>query len=684
MRIFTSPLLVWSFWLSCVVTASAAPAQVWRMVSPSLPVDRLNAVTHGNGKFVAVGDAGLVMTSSNGVVWKESRVENSIRWRTVLAAAGRFIIAGDSGKIYWSDDAEVWTPAEAPALPNHSVTAIEFGDGEDLGGGLFVAMASITSSLAPPFKTVSLLSSNGIHWVTNSIGGDYMRESGYSKIVFANGRFVAAQNYASSSSSRPIVSVNGTNWSYASGAGNGSLTYGNGIFVAAKLHQDTGSGLKLFSATSVDGVVWLPVINFSGASNPVYDACFGGGKFVAVSQLGTADVSEDGTNWVTHQAGIDGALRGVTFADGLYVAVGDGGSIFTSVDAIEWKRQGAGTSRNLIGAGPYNENGFVAVGNGGSIIWSPDGVIWNATNSPTTNALQSFIQRNGRLICVGQEGTILEGPEPGSLDVMSSGTALSLRDIAYGVNKYVVVGQSGALLTSENGRDWLVGNSGVTNNLSALAFGGGRFVAVGETGLVVSSTDGVIWVVQSSGTTRSFSDIVYGRGIFVAAAPRQSPGSGTYVMVSTDGVTWETSDAFISLVSSSVSYGSGYFVLPYSSGAFWVSSNGKYWESVNTIGSAPFLQSALVYNNGVFVTAGRMGMVFQSEPVIRLEVLSESPVSLGVEGPKNRSYRIESRDELLESGPWDEVGVISSAPNSLIDPRVPPATGRYYRAVMLP
>lgn len=669
--------------LTGVLSVAGAPAEVWRMVSPSLPIDRLNAVAHGNGKFVAVGDAGLVMTSSDGVDWAESRVESPVRWRAVLFAEGRFIIAGDSGRISWSDDGEVWAPAELPSLPNHSVTAMAFGEGENLGGGLFVAMASNTSSLAPPVKTVSLLSTNGIHWVTNSVGGDYTRDPGFSDIVFASGRFVATQNMVGSgASSRPVVSTNGTNWLSGSVAGRGALTFGNGVFVAAQFHQNTGGGVKLISGASLDGVSW-PVINLSGASNPVYDVCFGGGRFVAVSQLGTADVSVDGTNWVTHQVGIDGALRGVIFAEELYVAVGDAGSIFISDDAVVWQRQGAGTSRDLLGAGAFDD-GFVAVGNGGAILWSADGVDWAATNSPTTNALQAVVQSDGKLFCVGRGGTILEGVHPAALSLVNSGTDGALQDIARGANRFVVVGESGVVLTSEEGRDWVMGNSGVTNNLNAVVYGGGRFVAVGNAGTVISSADGLNWSLHASGTTRSFSDVVYGRGVFVAAAPRQSPGAGAYVISSSDGMNWAPSDTFIALVSRGIAHGNGFFILPFSSGAFWVSSDGRRWETVSTSGASPFQQSAFTYNNGAFLTAGSLGRVFVSDPVIRLEVLSRNPVQIALEGPRGRAYRIESRDDSVESGPWDEVGAISTAPYSLVDPRVPSATGRYYRAVMLP
>lgn len=659
----------------------AVPLDTWHPRNMSLTAERLNAVAHGQGRFVAVGDHGVTLASSDGIDWALSSTGSSERLNTIAYGQGRFVAGGDAGSFFWSDDGSSWVRATSPAKTNYDVTAIGFGSTAGFPNGLFVSMASASSAVAGSARTITLTSPDGVTWTTNAGRSDAAAAPGYSSIVFGNNRFVAARVVNPLSLARTVTSTDGTNWFFASGSWSGALTFGNGLFVLAQVFQSESGGIKLLSNTSADGSEW-PAYSFGGFNAPS-SACFGGNRFVAVAGQGFVASSVDGTNWTTHLVRTDAALRGVVYGDGLYVAVGEAGAIFTSPDGSTWQQRSRSGGLNLFAAAPFGD-GFIAVGNGGALAWSADGMDWSSTNSPSTNALRSIINAGGKLVAVGDEGSIVVGTAPGDLALMNSGVSSSLQGVAHDGNRFVAVGQSGLVLTSINAVDWVPAVSPTTNNLYAIVSGGGKFVAAGDLGTILTSSDGLTWVVRPSGTTRSFSDVVFGRGVYVAAAFQNSMGTGPCVVSSETGLEWSSPSNSVASSARRIAHGNGFFVIPFQTDASWVSEDGIAWKTVHTGAVSPFLQPALAYNNGTFISAGQFGLVFQSDAVIRLQYLSGPPAQIAVEGPKGKTYRIESLEEGAGSLIWQEVGTISSSPYTFVDPQPPTLTKRLYRAVLLP
>ncbi len=66
-------------------------------------------VTFGNGLFVAVGDSGMIVTSTDGVRWTRQSTGTTAQLMSATWGNGCFVTVGDEGKILTSPDGYNWT-----------------------------------------------------------------------------------------------------------------------------------------------------------------------------------------------------------------------------------------------------------------------------------------------------------------------------------------------------------------------------------------------------------------------------------------------------------------------------------------------------------------------------------------------------------------------------------------------
>src|SRR2546425_826275 len=87
----------------------AGPFEVWHPRNPLPTSATLNSIAYGNGQFIAVGNNGTIVASTNGLDWALRPSGVSRHLKSIAFANGRFVIGGNSGLILWSDDGEVWS-----------------------------------------------------------------------------------------------------------------------------------------------------------------------------------------------------------------------------------------------------------------------------------------------------------------------------------------------------------------------------------------------------------------------------------------------------------------------------------------------------------------------------------------------------------------------------------------------
>ena len=132
--------------------------------------DTIFSVTYGNGMFVAVGNSGRIVTSTDGITWTEQTSPISAMLWLVTYGNGMFVVFSDSGNIVTSTDGITWTKQTSPVSTRlDSVT---------YANGMFVAVGNSGSIVT---------STDGITWTkqTSPVSTDFR------SVTYGNGMFVA-------------------------------------------------------------------------------------------------------------------------------------------------------------------------------------------------------------------------------------------------------------------------------------------------------------------------------------------------------------------------------------------------------------------------------------------------------------------------------------------------------------
>jgi len=270
----------------------------------------LNGVTYGNGTFVAVGEVGTILTSTDGVTWDTKTSGTTQGLEGVTYGNGTFIAVGGSGTILTSTDGVTWNTRTSETT-NHLY-------GVTNGNGTFVAVGG---------SGTILTSSDGVTWSTRTSG----TTQGLHGVTYGNGTFVAVGWYGTI-----LTSTDGVTWTERTSGYFYILegvAYCDGTFIAVGT-----SGTIL---TSPDGVNWNT--RTSGTSSDLEGVTYGDGILVAVTSgtrttlaPGYINVSRgekilltsaDGTTWTKRNFS---SLDGVTYGNSTFVAVGYSGLILQS------------------------------------------------------------------------------------------------------------------------------------------------------------------------------------------------------------------------------------------------------------------------------------------------------------------------------------------------------------------
>jgi hypothetical protein len=233
--------------------------------------------------------------------------------------------------------------------------------------------------------------------------------------------------------------------------------------------------------TSTDAIAWT--LQDSTTTGALAAVTWGGGQFVAVGGIGTAQVgghmgmgvivtSPDGITWTSRETNseIGDTIVSILYADGQFIAGGsavdifgdhDPTPLFLSSDGVTW-------TRHLLAAGPgpaviglaWNGSRYVAVGGGGTISGDP------RTIATSTDALTwQFVSLPAAL---NEDG---------------------LTAVAWTGRQFVTVGGFGEALTSPDGLEWTNDFTGSSAFFTALALGHDVCVAGGVFGAIMVDTD---------------------------------------------------------------------------------------------------------------------------------------------------------------------------------------------------
>ncbi len=191
----------------CIVTTAvfASQSQQWGLANSHFQ-SRLYGVNHVNGQFIAAGQHGVVLVSSDGTNWVHRDILDNSEPHSVVANSSIYVAA--AGYIYWSTDLLQWhrvddSPVGVVDVVWDGTAFIAVGSygkilrSED--GAVWEALASPTSDhlrsiawngqyyVAVGNWTTIVHSSNGIDWYVAVVGltiGDDFRDVAWGGGVF--------------------------------------------------------------------------------------------------------------------------------------------------------------------------------------------------------------------------------------------------------------------------------------------------------------------------------------------------------------------------------------------------------------------------------------------------------------------------------------------------------------------
>ncbi|MVM29138.1 T9SS type A sorting domain-containing protein [Spirosoma sp. HMF4905] len=525
------------------------------------------AIVYANSQFVAVGNSGHIITSTDGLTWNahESGTNQHLRDITYNSYSG-FVAVGFNGAIVMSVDGQTWVPRNSGTTQRFNGVAYGSGKLVVVGdGGLIMTSADKGVTWTPRVANVPYT----LNGITGESIGNFVAVGTNNSIVTSPDGVVWTKRVASLNSTTLILKVarntatgsyvaltttnnkvltspNGITWSEpASNTGLGSglcgLRFLNGKFLAG--------GRSIFS--SDNGTDWNP-LTFSNEIQ-LSAVAYGNGRYVAVGAyrpdygpvitpaVNVAITSGDGINFsignTYHYSNGARSFYDVTFGKGLFVAVGEDANIQTSVDGKVWENQKILLGRTLKGIA-YGGGLFVAVGYNGVILFSSDGKTWLKNNSVSaTYHYMGITYANGQFVAVGAQGVIATSTDAMSWTFRNSGTTYQLNSVTYGNGKWIAAGYNSTFVNSTDGLHW--SSSQLTSELHAnhITYANGQFVMVGLDGKVFTTSNNVLWLSPNANTTHHLNGLAYGNGLFVAVgnqgtiltSPNNTPGSSNLI-----------------------------------------------------------------------------------------------------------------------------------------------------------
>jgi len=631
------------------------PFDHWTQRNPLPQNDTLLDVSYGNGRFVAVGQHGSIVSSANGTDWLLHRLRAEVALSGVTFGNGLFVAVGERN-ILTSPDAATWTTRlTRGALSLQSAV---------FGNGRFVVAGGDTV----------LSSSDGLNWAEAALVPTAARE--FRDIAFGNGRFVAVSVAGSAGPPMIWTSANAVQWAPLTGGPTAeleSLTFANGQFVAV--------GVEGAILTSPDGLSWTS--RNSGVSSRLLGVAFGNGRYIVVGTRGRLLSSANGATWTRENSGTADRLESISFASGMFVVVGENGTTLSSVNGSAWVKRSQGSTRDLDGL--IVGGGLLAVaGKGGTILTSSDGTDFTEQSTGLTNDLHGIGWSDGQYVAVGEPGTILTSSNAVQWARQLSTSSSALKSVARGNGRWVAVGTEGEILISPDGIGWTHGAVPTWNDLNGVAYGNGIFVVVGDNlppnGTLLTSPDGLTWTRRTQYIGKNLRSVTFVNNQFFATA------NDGVVLVSADGLQWEKRFVYGTYVENlrAATYAAGVWMLTGNAGFLFTSTNGVDWVQH----SVPTFENlhGVAYFGGRFVTIGNRGTVLQSEAVQWPAELAGAPgvggFQLTVRGGVGGTYRVQAA-ERLSAPEWTTIRTFTllQPTTNFADTTAGLFNRRFYRAV---
>jgi len=571
--------------------------RLWYTASFPTGLPQIREVAYGNGRFVAVADDGIVLSSIDGQTWALAANVPAMPDFRLLTWSGAQWIAIERNAAGTGEET-VWTSPDTVAWTQRSTRSYDIDSIFTLGDAVY---------LTGWYGGIERSTDNGLTWSAAGLPGT-TRWSTYHIARAEDGTLLCTAEAMDESGtpSALLVSTNGTLWSRTTVNGGNTAVgeadaaaYGHGRFLTV---QDT---------------------NISRRTNSLYPS-----NAAPVPSLTTAPSTGSARAPITFAASAtdaDGGALNYAWDFGGTLPVLDGPAI----------------SVTFTFGGTYHYTLRVSDGRGGistlngSINISDPARAFTQRTSGTTDALEAVAHNGSTLVAVGDNGVIrssADGQTWTARTIAEFANNITFYGVVWDGTQFVVVGQDynftisgwvGIIYTSPTGTTWtrrLLGSTANTGLWSVAVTPGGVLVACGDDGIVMRSTNGTAWSSITGFGTTNLDGIAFGSSTFVMTG--YSSGSGTpKVFTSADGLTWADDSAGSGVATwqdlRKIAWLNDRFV---ASGWFsklrTSTDNGQTFTTTRTTPTERV--RGLAYGNGVYLAAG----VDQSAADAHVDVLS--------------------------------------------------------------
>ncbi|MFP4156160.1 MAG: DUF2341 domain-containing protein [Opitutales bacterium] len=359
-------------WLRPVLLHNTGGSTWETRESPS--EETLYSVGYGNALWVATGERGTLLTSSDALNWSARETGTDFALRDAVWDGGEFVAVGDGGLVLDSSDAAAWN-VQVPGV-RASLEDVSGG-----AAGLLTVGENGSVIFSPDGQDwTPQLKESTARYLGVATDGSLFVKSGDDGAIYSSSD--AGESWTARWS-KPRASID-------------AVVRSGGLYVAV------GSDGTI--VTSGNGTSWTE--RNSGTSAHLRSVAHSGDAWRAVGADGTILASSSGTSWSPVASGIEATLRGVTHNGLVWVAVGDGGGIWASTDGNTWEEVPSPVTRTLYAVSSDADTTF-AVGARGTLLTSTDGLVWEQRDTRVSTNLLGTTQNNGLLIAVGGMGTIL-------------------------------------------------------------------------------------------------------------------------------------------------------------------------------------------------------------------------------------------------------------------------------------
>jgi len=559
--------------IACPTKLLTAQPSGWRDVS-SVTGNDLTGVAYGLGRLVAVGDAGTIITSTDGYEWESVDFEQNEIFRAVCFGGNRFVATSDRG-LFLSLDGLTWFPVfEHPDSDS-------FSQIEHFNGKFYVAGGKLRGSW------YLHSSEDGISWTTEEIASEVVPTIvrgvlGFNDRLFIYGRGQKPPNFDGDTTADPVVasrSIDMNDWNVElrqpltgflvadfdnmaihngevftassrliykkkNGIWENILNAGTDISFAALLSwKDVLYAFETDQAFIIDQMN-LVKTDFIETSFRVLPGAFStfGDRLILVGKDGLIGLGNKPEELRVVSAG-DAESSEVASFKGLFIK-SMLGRLHVSSDGIFWNVASEIDSSVYEPILASESHVITFLGSQGNAIYSLDGFEWHQTDLPVSSPVNDVIWTGEDFYAVGS-GFIITSSDGLSWTRELVPTAGNLRLIVKFKSKLYAFtsSQDDVYFVSEGNGIW----SSVpfpddfpigSNTINGAATDGEKLLLAGEdiggrNGGIAMTQDFEIWTLVRNGA--GSSKLIYDGNIFL----RYTPSFGRDLYYSVDGLNWE-------------------------------------------------------------------------------------------------------------------------------------------------